>query len=403
MLYHGDEGGAYVSEVGERHMWGGLIFAVAAVLTFIVKAWTVALAANPAIFRVLLFGSVGVMGFTSHDGGSMTHGSDHLTKFAPDPLRKVLGLEPREKKEEAKPLEQQLVYADIVAPILERRCVQCHKEGNSKGRLRMDTYELLVKGGKEGPAIEPGSAEDSNIIYRIELPLDDEEHMPPENKAQVEEHELVILKWWLDSGGDDVKTVGDSAPDAAVIEAIGKVMPAAKGKPGDVADAADAKPAGPADDLKATVAALGKEFPGALSFESQQSPLLTLTAVSMRGTLDDAGFAKLEKVLPALVTIDLSATKITDASVAKLAGSSELRLIRLAETGITDAALDTLSQLNKLESINLYGTQVTDAGVAKLANLPNLKRLYLWQTPVTEAAIADLKTKLPNCEIITGI
>jgi hypothetical protein len=46
---------------------------------------------------------------------------------------------------------------------------------------------------------------------------------------------------------------------------------------------------------------------------------------------------------------------------------------------------------------------VTDAGVAKLGALPNLKRLYLWQTGVTPNAIADLKAKLPNCEIITGI
>lgn len=403
MLFHGDESGAYVSEIGERHMWGGLIFAVVSVLTFIVKAWTVALGSSPALFRLMLFASVGVMGFTSHDGGSMTHGSDHLTKYAPEPLRRLLGLEPRKKAEEAKPLEQQLVYADIVAPILERRCVQCHKEGNTKGRLRMDTYEFLVKGGKEGAAIKPGSAEDSNIIYRIELPLDDDEHMPPENKAQVEEHELVILKWWLDSGGDDVKTVGESSPDAAVLEALAKVAPAAKGKPGDEAEPADETAAGPGDETKAAVAALGKEFPGALSFESQQSPLLTFTAVSMRGTLDDAGFAKLEKVVPQMVTVDLSATKITDASVAMLSGATQLRLIRLAETEITDAALETLSQINSLESINLYGTKVTDAGVAKLANLPNLKRLYLWQTAVTEAAIADLKAKLPDCEIITGI
>ena len=151
------------------------------------------------------------------------------------------------------------------------------------------------------------------------------------------------------------------------------------------------------------MAGISKEFPGALSFESQQSSLLTFTAVSLRGNLDDAGFKKLAPVTSQFVTVDLSATKITDQGVAQLAASKNLRLIRLAETGVTDAVIDTLLKIPSLESINLYGTKVTDAGVSKLAALTNLKRLYLWQTAVTPAAIKTLKEKLPACEIITGI
>jgi hypothetical protein len=160
---------------------------------------------------------------------------------------------------------------------------------------------------------------------------------------------------------------------------------------------------GPSAALKDSVIALAAEFPGALSFESQQSALLTFTAVSMRGNLDDAAFLKLESIIPHLVTADLSATQITDQSVALLASAKDLRLIRLAETEITDAAIDTLLKLESLESINLYGTKVTDAGVSKLSAMPNLKRLYLWQTAVSPEAIQALKDKLPDCEIIAGI
>ena len=161
------------NELAERHLWGGLIFAVAAVVTFIFKAWTVALEGNPAFYRLLLFGSVGVMGFASHDGASITHGENYLTEYAPDPIRKLLGTEPRREKAPAaapaKVAGVQSVYADIVAPIFERRCVQCHKESKAKGKFRMDTYELLVKGGKEGPGLEPGKSAESNIVVRIEL------------------------------------------------------------------------------------------------------------------------------------------------------------------------------------------------------------------------------------------
>lgn len=109
--------------LAERHLWGGLIFAVAAIITFILKAWTVALSANPAFYRLLLFASVSLMGFASHDGASITHGENYLTEYAPDPVRTVLGLEKKKQKSDnpdvapAKTAGQQLVYADIVAPI----------------------------------------------------------------------------------------------------------------------------------------------------------------------------------------------------------------------------------------------------------------------------------------------
>lgn len=406
LLYHGGEEYAG-SEVAERHLWGGLIFAVAAIATFVMKAWSVSLAGNPAFYRTLLFGSVGIMGFASHDGASMTHGSDYLTVYAPAPIKKALGIPEKEGKPAGAPAVvpgQQLVYADIVAPILERRCVQCHKEDKAKGKFRMDTYELLVKGGKEGPGIEPGSAAKSNIAIRMDLPVDDDERMPPEGKP-IDDFEVAIIKWWLDSGGDNQKKLSEVQVPAAIQEAIAKLAPAGSAAKVETADGGSAHgtpAAGPDDKLKELVIKLSEAFPGALSFESRQSPLVTFTAVSQRGNFDDAAFKQLAPVTAQLVTVDLSATKVTDQALSQLAAAKHLRLIRLAETGVTDAAIDILVKLPSLESINLYGTKVTDAGISKLSSMPKLKRLYLWQTAVTPAAIAELKKKLPACEIITG-
>lgn len=420
LLYHGHGDDYAGSDIAERHLWGGLVFAIAAVFTFIFKAWTVATAANPAWYRLLLFGSVGVMGFASHDGASLTHGSDYLTMYAPEPIRKFLGEKPKEKKEKEEDAEdaeetppkgpdQLVVYADLVAPIMERRCVQCHKEGKSKGKYRMDTYDLLVKGGKEGPGLEPGNSAESNILVRINLPEDDDEHMPPEGKPDIEEPELVVLKWWIDQGADPVKKVADYQVPAEVQSAMDQLakMAPAKTQAADSAGADEAEPAhaavkGPDEKLKASVAGLSKEFPGAISFESQQSDALTFTAVSLRGKLDDETFGKLSPVLPHFSTVDLSATMITDKSVAALENAKQLRMVRLSETGVTDSAIDTLVKLPALESVNFYGTKVTDAGVLKLSTLPNLKRLYLWQTPVTPEGIKAIKEKMPKVEVITG-
>ena len=406
LLYHG--GGFEGSELAEDHLWGGIAFACVAVVTFVVRAWTLSPLAAQAPFRILLFASVGVMSYASHDGASITHGKDYLTQYAPDPIRKLLGLPIEEKAEEkpAKPLEEQIVYADIVQPILNLRCVECHKEEKSKGKFRMDTFDLLVEGGKEGDGIEPGNALDSNIVFRAELPEDDDEHMPPEGKKDIEDHELLVVKWWIDQGADPVKTVGELELTEEVRDAIGKLQLTLEfreshdhGSKEEEKETSDE----PTEELRETVSELGGEFPGGLTFESQESSNLTFTGVSLRKKLTDENFAKLGPVLHKMVSVDLSATGITDRSVALLAPAENLRMIRLNETGITDASIDTLVKLRNLESVNLFGTKVTDAGVKKLTALPNLRKLYLWQTDVSEEAIAELEKALPDLEVVTGI
>ncbi len=398
------QGGGYEGELVEDHLWGGIGFACAAVFTLMVKAWVSSPLASQVFYRIMVFGSVGIMTYASHDGASITHGKDYLIKYAPDSLREILGHEPKAKDETkpAKPLEEQIVYADIVQPILNLRCVECHKQGKSKGRLRMDTYDLLVKGGKEGSAIDPGNALDSNIVFRTELPEDDDEHMPPEGKTDIEDHELAVIKWWIDSGADSLVKVGDLELPEEIRSAIGQLDLSVSPSSDEKAELPFEKDL-PSDELRNTIAELSENFPGGLTFESQASSKLTFTAVSLRSNLTDELFSSLTPVIPKMVSMDLSATSITDESVALLASANDLRMIRLSETAITDKALETLSKLPNLESINLYGTRVSDAGVEKLKVLPNLKRLYLWQTDVSENAISELKKTLPELEIVTGI
>ncbi len=402
MLYMG---GTYeMSELLGDHLWGGIFFACAAVLTLIVKAWPLQENISNVIYRVMIFGSVGVMTYASHDGASITHGENYLVDYAPDPIRKLLGHEPKVKEGTSdKPLEEQVVYTDIVQPILNKRCVECHKEGKSKGKFRMDSYELLKKGGKEGDGVVPGDLTKSNIIYRCELPEDDDEHMPPESKTDIEDHELAVIKWWISAGADPAKTVAQLEITAEIRDAISKLDRSVDPKAGKSDGPTQAKQDLPSAELVKSLAALSKEFPGGLTFESQASSNLTFTAVSLRANLNDQVFAKLKPVIPSMVSMDLSSTAVTDSSVKLLASAKDLRMIRLSETKISDAALDTLAGLKNLESINLYGTRVSDAGVEKLKSLPKLKRLYLWQTDVTTGMIDKLKAALPGVEIITGI
>ncbi len=47
----------------------------------------------------------------------------------------------------------------------------------------MDSYELLMKGGKDGPVIVAGSSANSVLFQRITLPPDHKQFMPAEGEA----------------------------------------------------------------------------------------------------------------------------------------------------------------------------------------------------------------------------
>lgn len=402
--------GDYSRELAERHLNGGIIFACGTLAAFIAKVWVdVAGGRGAWLYLTLLLGSSGVMGFTSHDGASLTHGEDYLTKYAPDPVRQMIGLPVKEGAEEkdtappVKPLGEQVVYREMIVPILEQKCYSCHNADKQKGKYRMDEYELLVKGGKEGDGIVHGKADESNVIVRIDLPEDDDEHMPPEGKRDLEAHEVVLVKWWIDQGASQDAQFDELKPTDAIKEAVAKMVPPeVLARQKSAAEDALKQAAKQRESVKVEVERLRKEYPAALNFESQTSSGVTFTAVSMRKDFGDDDLAKLQSVVPALVSLDLSASTVTDEGAKLLAPAGELRTLRLSETALSDVGLETLAKLPNLESLNLYGTKVTNQGVLKLAALPKLRKLYLWQTQVDEAGIKALKEKLPACEIVTG-
>lgn len=429
LLYYGT--GNYRDALAERHLYGGIIFACGMVAAFIVKVW-VDLAGGKGtwLYWTLLLGSTGVMGLASHDGGSLTHGEDYLTTYAPNSVRKVMGL-PEKTEKKGKPGKTELaatsgdgekpaapkavvqtsgdpvVYAGIIAPIFEQKCYGCHSADQKvKGKYRMEEYDLLVKGGSEGDGIVHGKSADSNLVVRIELPMDEDEHMPPSDKKdlQLGPHEITLIKWWIDSGASKDAKLSELKPSDEIKSAISKLVPPEVLAQQKAAAEQEVKQAAQKrESVKADVERLRKEFPAALNFESQASSGLVFTAVSMRKEFGDDDLAKLQPVMPAMVSLDLSASTVTDNGAKIIANAAELRSLRLSETAVTDAALEALAKLPKLESLNLYGTQVTNEGILKLAALPNLKKLYLWQTKVDAAGVQALKAKLPGCEVVMGL
>jgi formylglycine-generating enzyme required for sulfatase activity/mono/diheme cytochrome c family protein len=92
-------------------------------------------------------------------------------------------------------------FVKDVQPILEFSCVACHREGEDKGKLRMDTRELTIKGGENGPGIVPFDSSKSPVYTTTALPPDHDDLMPPSNKGgPLPPEEIQTLKDWIDQG-----------------------------------------------------------------------------------------------------------------------------------------------------------------------------------------------------------
>lgn len=96
-------------------------------------------------------------------------------------------------------------YTLDVYPILQSRCVSCHKpggEGYQKTGLDMSTYKGLMAGTKHGPIIVPGEPLTSNLNVLVEGRAAQSIRMPhnqrPLLKAQQE-----ILHDWVKQGAKD--------------------------------------------------------------------------------------------------------------------------------------------------------------------------------------------------------
>lgn len=325
------------------------------------------------LFTLTLLALVGA----GHYGGAMVHGEDYLTGLLPESVKRVIGVpETKGTREVPGDPAHALVFADVVHPILEQRCVSCHGAAKSNGDLRMDTWEAMLLGGKEGALFRPGDISGSRLVQRLLLPLDHEERMPPKDKPQLTDGELALIEWWIGTGAPHAETVAQVTPPPEVIEILAEQFGVG----------ADSGPIPDRAEILAQANALAVRLGIEVRPLTSEGPWLAATARLQGKQFGDEQLAELAAVGPALHWLDLGETGVTDAGLVHLATMRELRRLQLDRTAVTDDGLSALAPLTRLESLNLFGTSITDTGIDGLKALPRLRRLHLWQTQVTPEA-----------------
>ena len=417
-----EEFGQYGDEIEQHEFWG-LIFAGCIVATYLCY-WIhrkLGKRSSKLFYMLALLAATITMVITAHQGGELVHGKGFLSKPFQEEKRQAIAPAPfadessKENTDQARivtqptstsalnaPMVDAINGADRIDPItapiaaleqtpqvadprialfetsqaiFERNCYKCHGATKQKGGYRLDEQHSINLGGKSKlPAIVPGNVEQSELMYRMLLPHDDDDAMPPEEKDTVSPQDIDLVRQWIEAGAywpdeaelsaaasDTVKT-GDADTDQLIEQISRTGVKAEYNAWGDESIRID----------------LGVVGPGQLNQAIQQL----------------SGFRN------KLTWLDCSELALSSDFFQQLEQCIKLQRLHLNGTDVTDKQLDALSQLADLNYLNLYNTQISDAGLESLHASSSLRKIFLSQTQVTANGITELKKSLPELEVV---
>jgi mono/diheme cytochrome c family protein len=348
-----------------RHMWGGIALSIGLLLCLLART-----SASKAVvayqYPALLLCVLLTLLWTAHQGGTLTHGSGYLTAYMPAPLKRLSAFQTADAR------DSNTFYGKEIHPVLDANCVACHGARKIEGGLRLDSYEALIKGGKDGAVVVPRDAQRSMLIERITLPTDNKHAMPAEGRPPLKPDEIARIRAWIEQG---------ASRDALTVAGV-----EIKKQPSD-------EPIQPVGDYSALTPELNEmaqsQGPKLLPVSAKPSDGLILSTVDAPASFGDAQLSQFQKFGPYIVEADLARTAVTDASFETLSRFTHLRSLHMEGTLVNGHGLTKLAPLSQLTYLNLSETKVDQASVAPLASMKNLHHIYLFDTPAQPVSAAD--------------
>jgi hypothetical protein len=318
---------------------------------------------------------------SAHWGADITHGENFI-------------LAPVEQEKKTVPVDQAVVFQDVIKPILEAKCYSCHGQDSKKGGLLLADVAGILRGGKTGPLFVPGKPSVSLIIQRIHLPLEEKKHMPPASKEQLTEDEASLLWAWIKSGAAiDKKVVSLPVEDSFRILATHYLVPSDNYVPDQ-----------PVYDFKAAdeskIKALNNNY-RVIEQLGMSSPALSVNFYGKNMYSSKA----LQDLLPLkdqIIDLNLAHMPVKNEDLKTIQQMAHLQKLNLNYTDITNEGVLQLSNLKDLEELSLAGTPITSDALEKLLSLSQIRSVFIWNTKVDSAQLTALRSAFKKIKIETG-
>lgn len=92
------------------------------------------------------------------------------------------------------PLGRFVSFSRHVAPILANRCVACHNTRSPGGRLNLDSFAAMMKGGESGAALTARKSHESLALTMIK------DGSMPKDADPLKPEEIAVIQKWIDVG-----------------------------------------------------------------------------------------------------------------------------------------------------------------------------------------------------------
>ena len=331
-----------------------------------------------------------MLAWTGHQGGSLTHGEGFLT----DGILETKTI--AETQLNIKDINQAVVYKDMVQYTLNQKCVQCHGSDKQKGKLRLDDLNWIKTGGKNGNLINVNNPAEGELIKRILLDDIDEHHMPPKEKAQLTDAELVIFQWWINTGASFDKSVAALAPDEKVIKALASFK-----EENQAQVKRKIKTREPIKSIDKQIQERLDKMGWVVSPIALDDHHIRLTGYNIDTSLIDA-LALAAQISDHIVELKLSFSAIKDNDLNNLSKFKQLEKLWLDHTAISDISLKQLMAMKNLEYLNIVGTNTSAKGLRTLIQLPALKMIYAQGIKITAEEKVALQAVQSNTKLYFG-
>jgi uncharacterized membrane protein len=373
-IFLSKEGGYDADSITAHKYFGSII----SFLLFIIYFSRNFLKQQQILFKLSAACSAFIIIWAGHLGGDITHGENFvLAPVTPSHIKPQVGF------------NDAFIYADLVEPILESKCMGCHNSNKAKGELVMETKELLLKGGKNGKLWDTTKPDLGLLMRRIHLPEEEKEHMPPSGKPQLTNDEAAILYEWIREGSVFDKQVIDLPVTDTLRILASKVLKQSSDEVYDFA-AADEKQINKLSNNNRVITPL-----------AMQSPALVVNFYN-KPFYNSKQLEELQPLATEIVELNLENMPVSDADIKTIAQFKNLRRLNLNFTSITGNTLEQLKDLLFLKTLSLSGTPVKPSQLTALTTLPKLRAIFLWNTNVDNKDVPSLEEKNRNITYQTG-
>ena len=381
-------GGTYGRATIVFHMYSSLAFLFSLAIFLICYGRDL----RPTLDWLTAAVTTAVLLIAGHAGGVITHGD--LLDRAPW----IIFTERAEQDyQSADSVTSGRVFDSLVVPILEDKCMACHGAERAKGKLKMNTYAALLKGGSKGACVLPGDVAGSLMIQRINLPLDDTKRMPPAEKKQLSSDEAAFLNWWVSAALPEEQLINSVSFPVDQESYVQSII-------GDDPGAIQARSAkARSKDLLVRYADFQTRYPGLLVQSVVGEALFELSSASLLGYDETHVRTALEPLANSLIRIDWNRREL-DPEWAKLFSTASIvKVLNLSDSSFNASDLSLLlSKMPELKKVNLTGTEFTDEQVESIRTNVSIETIVLTDTQLSEVGYNKLRSYLPKTEIISN-